>query len=246
MTEQILPMEVTRVPTQHITPHPDNARQGNTDLIAQSLEHNGQYRPLVVQKSTGHVLAGNHTLAAAHQLGWTQVAATFIDVDDTAAKKILLADNKTSDEATYDDQLLAQLLSDLDTTHGTGFTDEETDDLLAALEEQPDPTPLTPPPPTPGHAPQHPNPHPAPTQPTNTPQPEDQTSIYRSLENLHTQYEGSDRRSINLFYWGADYIWIVEQLANLANTLGTNSNAETVAALIEQQTNTTQPSKEQK
>src|SRR5699024_3029499 len=113
VTEQILPMEVTRVPTQHITPHPDNARQGNTDLIAQSLEHNGQYRPLVVQTSTGHVLAGNHTLAAAKALGWDQVAVQYLDVDDTAAKKILLADNKTSDEATYDDQLLARLLSDL-------------------------------------------------------------------------------------------------------------------------------------
>src|SRR5699024_2137480 len=153
MTPTILPTPTRTVDISTLSPHPDNARQGNTDLIAQSLEHNGQYRPLVVQKSTGHVLAGNHTLAAAHQLGWTQVAATFVDVDDTAAKKILLADNKTSDEATYDEDLLAQLLSDLNTTHGTGFTDEEADDLILALSEphttpeHPHPDPNTPPPP---------------------------------------------------------------------------------------------------
>ena len=166
MTTNILPTTTKTVDITTLSPHPDNARQGNTDLIAQSLEHNGQYRPLVVQKSTGHVLAGNHTLAAAHQLGWTQVAATFIDVDDTAAKKILLADNKTSDEATYDDQLLAQLLSDLDTTHGTGFTDEETDDLILALSE-PNPTPehLHPDPNTTFTPPQQePHPTPQPTQ----------------------------------------------------------------------------------
>ena len=129
MTEHILPMEVTRAPTRNLTPHPDNARQGNTDLIAQSLEHNGQYRPLVVQSSTGHVLAGNHTLAAAQTLGWTEVAVQYIDVDDTAARKILLADNRTSDTATYDDQLLAELLDSLDDLTGTGYDPGDLDAL---------------------------------------------------------------------------------------------------------------------
>jgi len=130
MTTNILPTTTKTVDITTLSPHPDNARQGNTDLIAQSLEHNGQYRPLVVQTSTGHVLAGNHTLAAAHQLGWTQVAATFIDVDDTAAKKILLADNRTSDTATYDDQLLAELLASLnDDLIGTGYDPGDLDAL---------------------------------------------------------------------------------------------------------------------
>ena len=137
-THNILPSTTNTVPITDLTPHPDNARQGNTDLIAQSLEHNGQYRPLVVQASTGHVLAGNHTLAAAHTLGWEHVSAQYIDVDDTAARKILLADNKTSDEATYDEDLLAQLLADLNETEGTGFTADEADDLILALSE-PDP-----------------------------------------------------------------------------------------------------------
>src|SRR5690625_7070635 len=112
-THNILPSTTNTVPITDLTPHPDNARQGNTDLIAQSLEHNGQYRPLVVQASTGHVLAGNHTLAAAKALGWAQVAVQYTEVDDTAAKKILQVDNKTSDEAIYDEDLLARLLSDM-------------------------------------------------------------------------------------------------------------------------------------
>src|SRR5690625_1802676 len=106
-THNILPSTTNTVPITDLTPHPDNARQDNTDLIAQSLQPSCQYRPRSAQAPTGHALAGNHTLAAAHQLGWTQVAATFVDVDDTAARKILLADNNTSDEATYDEDLLA-------------------------------------------------------------------------------------------------------------------------------------------
>lgn len=128
-THNILPSTTETADITTLTPHPDNARQGNTTLIAQSLEHNGQYRPLVVQTSTSHVLAGNHTLAAARDLGWDEVSVQYIDVDDTQAKKILLADNRTSDTATYDDHLLAELLDSLDDLTGTGYDPGDLDAL---------------------------------------------------------------------------------------------------------------------
>ena len=45
------------------------------------------------------VLAGNHTLLAARALGWKEIAATFVEVDDEYAKRILLVYNRTDDLA---------------------------------------------------------------------------------------------------------------------------------------------------
>lgn len=134
-TTNILPMNVETVALGEVTPHPDNARQGDTARIATSLTANGQYRPLVVQRSTGFILAGNHTHAAAQTLGWPEIAVQYVDVDEAAARRILLADNKTSDEATYDDDLLAALLSEVaDDPTGTGYDDDEITTLLDVLD----------------------------------------------------------------------------------------------------------------
>lgn len=45
------------VPIGDVRPRRGNPRQGNVDLIAESLARNGQYRPIVVNKPTGEVLA---------------------------------------------------------------------------------------------------------------------------------------------------------------------------------------------
>lgn len=85
------------IPIDQPRPRKNNPRRGNIDTIAESLERNGQYRPIVVNKPTGEILAGNHTYAAAKRLGWTHIAATFVDVDEDQAARIILADNRTAD-----------------------------------------------------------------------------------------------------------------------------------------------------
>jgi uncharacterized ParB-like nuclease family protein len=114
--------------------HPRNIRQGDVGAISQSLKENGQYRPIVVQKSTGYVLAGNHTLKAAKALGWKTIAATMVDCDDDRALRILLADNKTNDLASYDENALSELLKELASTEqglsGTLYTGDDLDDML--------------------------------------------------------------------------------------------------------------------
>lgn len=114
-----------------------NPRRGNTGAIAESLRVNGQYRPIVVNVGTftgraDEVLAGNHTLIAARDLGWEQVATVSRDVDDDQAARIVAADNRTADLADYDQQVLAELLSDLDGLEGTGYTDKDLAELMAA------------------------------------------------------------------------------------------------------------------
>lgn len=118
--------------------HPRNVRQGDIGAICESLEKNGQYRPIVVQKSTGYILAGNHTFMAAKSLGWQQVAVTFVDCDDDAALRILLVDNRANDLAMYDDRALAEVLKELQATElgldGSLFSGDDLDDLLYRLE----------------------------------------------------------------------------------------------------------------
>ncbi len=118
-------------------PHPDNPRRGDPSAIKESLEAHGQYRPIVVNRPTMEVLAGNHTLRAAKELGWSQIAATFVDVDSERARRILLVDNRSNDLAGYDTQELVDLLAELGDLEGTGYDDAALADLLDALAPDP-------------------------------------------------------------------------------------------------------------
>lgn len=125
---------IISIRTDSIQTHPRNARRGDVATIRASLERYGQYQPIVVQASTGYVIAGNHRLLAARDLRWTEIDAVQLDVDDDTALRILLMDNKSSDDATYDDQALAELLQSLQGGFdGTGWDQDELDDLLEEM-----------------------------------------------------------------------------------------------------------------
>jgi DNA modification methylase len=125
-----------RVPVDAIRTHPKNPRRGDVDVIATSIAKNGFYGAVVVQRSTGYILAGNHRFLAAKKAGLTEVPVLFVDVDDKTARRILLADNRTSDIATYDDGALAALLKELRAEQdllGSGYDDSDVDKLLKEL-----------------------------------------------------------------------------------------------------------------
>jgi len=121
------------VPIKSVKTYDQNPRIGNIDLIAESLEASGQFKPIVVNERTGMILAGNHTYLAARKLGWKDIYASYVDVDDDTAKRIVLADNKTADAGDYDDNVLAELLASLPSIEGTGYTAIEVDDLLQSI-----------------------------------------------------------------------------------------------------------------
>lgn len=133
-------MATETVPISELHQHPDNPRQGDIGAIATSIQQNGWYGTVVAQTSTSRVLAGNHRLQAAAQLGMTEVPVYWVDVDDVTAKKILLADNRTNDLAAYADDLLATLLTELASTDdllGTGYDGDDLDDLIIQPPEFP-------------------------------------------------------------------------------------------------------------
>lgn len=136
------PVEVPQIPAtldalteplDSLTPRHRNPRRGDIAAIRDSLKAHGQYRPIVVNQSTREVLVGNHTLAAARELGWTKIAVTWVDVDEETASRIVIVDNRTSDLAGWDNQLLSDLLGELPDLDGTGFDRRDLDSLLAGL-----------------------------------------------------------------------------------------------------------------
>jgi ParB-like chromosome segregation protein Spo0J len=123
-------VETGTVDINSVFPYPMNARQGDVGLIAQSLSKNGQFRPIVVNKSDNSILVGNHTWKAAKSLGWKEIAVSWVDVDEEAAARIVLADNRTADLGSYDHVELVEVLKDMKSFEGTGYTGEDVDDLL--------------------------------------------------------------------------------------------------------------------
>lgn len=125
-----------------VKPHPRNVRQGDIGAISESLKAHGQYKPIVVDSRTGRILAGNHTWKAAKTLGWAKIAVAFIETkNDDDALRILLADNRTADLASYDEGGLAELLKHLvasdDGLVGTIFDGDALDQLLSDLDQTP-------------------------------------------------------------------------------------------------------------
>ena len=49
-----------RVPLASLKRHPDNPRRGDVKAIALSINKNGFYGAVIVQRSTRYILAGNH------------------------------------------------------------------------------------------------------------------------------------------------------------------------------------------
>lgn len=130
-------VKTTLVPIKDLKRYPNNPREGDIGAISESLRILGQYRPVVVNKRNNQILKGNHTVAAASALGWTDVAVVWVDVDDEQATKIVLADNRTADKATYDNDLLLATISLLDSLEGSGFDDEDVADIASGKSSTP-------------------------------------------------------------------------------------------------------------
>jgi len=87
---------------------PENARHhtpANIEAIAYSLNRFGQQKPVVVL-DTGLVKAGNGTVMAAKELGWTQIWVHVTDLSEEDADKYAIADNRSAELAVWEDEVL--------------------------------------------------------------------------------------------------------------------------------------------
>jgi len=125
------------VPISSLVFYAKNARVHDLPKIEGSLKHHGQYRAIVVRAGTNEILAGNGTVQAALNLGWQNIAATFMDCDDDQAARIVAIDNKLNDDASYDPVKLVDLLTSIPDLAATGFEPEDLDRLINQIAPEP-------------------------------------------------------------------------------------------------------------
>lgn len=128
-----------------LNPYYRNPRIGDVEKVAESLSENGQFKPIVVNIGTKtgrprEILGGNHTWLAARKLQWATIFVAWVDVTEVEAKKIVLADNGTSDGSTYDDGILGELLLGIkdagESLVGTTYTDKTLDSLIKSSDSR--------------------------------------------------------------------------------------------------------------
>ncbi len=134
--QYVLPaLNVKWVPIEDLKTLPGNPRRGDIEMIKKSLARFGQRYPSVVKD--GVLLAGNNRKQAMLELGWTHVAVVdSSDLTDDEARAFALADNHTSDGATYEFGLLAEMVESLDEDlrDAAGWVEDELADLSAKLD----------------------------------------------------------------------------------------------------------------
>jgi len=136
-------VKVVNVPLEQLKAHPDNPRVGDVDAIAESIRVNGFYGAIYVQDGTDVILAGTHRWQAAGKVGMKTIPVIYLEVDDAQAKKILLADNRTSDRASYDKDPLASILKEVmgeSDLLGTGWEATDLEKLIREAVDMPDST----------------------------------------------------------------------------------------------------------
>jgi hypothetical protein len=127
--------DAVSIPIELLKPATRNPRRGAVAEVIESLREFGQHRPVVVQRSTGTVIVGNHMLKAAKQLGWSVIDALIVDDSDEVAMRRAIADNAVGDKATWDDQELAEVMQEIGAV--PGMNEADIDKLLAKLAPPP-------------------------------------------------------------------------------------------------------------
>jgi ParB-like chromosome segregation protein Spo0J len=108
-------MQLTTTKITELSLDPSNVRKHsrrNLDAIKASLRKFGQQKPIVVD-AKGIVLAGNGTLTAAQELGWTEIQIVRTELEGVEAIMFAIADNRTAELAEWEDDKLNAVLKSL-------------------------------------------------------------------------------------------------------------------------------------
>jgi hypothetical protein len=136
ISKDLMPLAVS---IEDLVPLEKNPRKGNVEAIMASYEEFGQMKPIVIRPNddgTFTVIAGNHQLQAAKQLGWSQIAAVQMNADNDRAIAFALADNRTMELGHTDSAILNDMVIELyedfpELFDGLGWDEFE----IAAIEE---------------------------------------------------------------------------------------------------------------
>jgi ParB-like nuclease domain len=141
-------LQVAYLPIGELRPDPANPRlhsKKQIRQIANSIEAFDFNVPILIDRDS-RVIAGHGRLLACRELGWSEVPTLCLEhLSPAQARAFMITDNRLTEIATWDDQLLAQQLKDLSllgldfSLELTGFEMGEIDLRIASLEDEPDP-----------------------------------------------------------------------------------------------------------
>lgn len=126
--------EIKNIKIDKLKPYENNAKihtEYQVDLITKSIEQFGFINPVLIDENK-NVIAGHGRIEAAKKLNMQEVPTITIEgLSDDERKAYILADNKLSELAEWDNKLIAQELKDLQdlgfNTEVTGFSAEDID-----------------------------------------------------------------------------------------------------------------------
>ena len=135
-------LAVTYHPIAELKPNPDNPRihtKKQIFQISRSIQEFGFTAPVLIDAQL-NIIAGHGRLLASQELGWKEVPTICLaHLTEAQKKAYLIADNKLTENAKWDEKLLAQqfqVLSELDLDFSidiTGFEMGEIDVMIEGL-----------------------------------------------------------------------------------------------------------------
>lgn len=117
------------VPIDSIVPDPANERihdEKNMAAIKGSIARFGQHQVVTVWQEKGIIIAGNGRWKAMKELGYNFIAANVKSYTEIEAAALRVADNRTSELASWDYNLLGETMKAL---QSSGYTQDEFDSL---------------------------------------------------------------------------------------------------------------------
>ena len=112
--------------------------------IGRSIEAFGFNAPVLIDRD-GKVVAGHGRILACKLLGWTEVPTICLDhLTEAQARAFMIADNRLTENSTWDDRLLAEQLQELSlleldfSIEAVGFQMAEIDLRIEGLNSQPE------------------------------------------------------------------------------------------------------------
>lgn len=253
-------LAIRYVPVADVVRADSNPKDHAHDLIQASIIERGFAEPVLLDERTGKLVAGHGRLAALRSLEehtargnpakgkgvddrgvprgigvddegrWLlPVVHGWASRNDADAEAYLVASNRLVELGGWDERTLAELLENVsnvepDLLDLTGYSADDLADLVAELEER---------------APDYPGaeladpPEGVRGRDGDSGDTDANTKRTNGLDDLRDEYETSETRMIVLFFQGARYVWMVEQLAKLGKRYGVDSNADAVMRLVE-------------
>ena len=132
--------QIEHVDIETLRPDPANPRTispKEQEALTRSLREYGFLQPVLARREDNTVIGGHQRLLAARRLGMKSVPVIFVDLSIEQARLLNIALNKIS--GTWDEELLARMLADLQPVDGidltlTGFDEDELEKLLKSLD----------------------------------------------------------------------------------------------------------------